>query len=147
MNLNIINLGKMEYEKVLHIQETLQQKRIDEEIDDTLIVVEHLPVITMGKRGKDENILVPQEALDKEGIKIVWVGRGGDATCHGPGQMVGIMDGRSTQAQDRNDIRAQGVPDHQEPLRADPVTIQDVLIYGRVFIGNNFNRFKERIQT
>lgn len=89
MKLNIINLGKMEYEKVLHIQERLQQKRIDDEIDDTLLVVEHPPVITMGKRGKEENILVNQEILNNEGIKTVWVGRGGDATYHGPGQMVG----------------------------------------------------------
>jgi lipoyl(octanoyl) transferase len=89
MNLNIINLGKMEYEKALDIQEKLQRKRIDDEIDDTFLVVEHPPVITMGKRGKEESILVPQEVLDKENFKIVWVGRGGDATYHGPGQMVG----------------------------------------------------------
>ena len=89
MKLNIINLGKMEYSKALAIQETLQQKRIDGLIDDTLLVVEHPPVLTMGKRGKQDNILDTQEVLDKENIKTVLINRVGDVTYHGPGQMVG----------------------------------------------------------
>ena len=89
MNLNIVNLGKMEYTKALDIQKKLQQKRIDGEIDDTFLLVEHYPVLTMGLRGKDNNVLVAQSILDEAGIKTVWIKRGGDVTYHGPGQMVG----------------------------------------------------------
>ncbi len=89
MKLNIINLGMMEYEKALEIQKRIQQKRICNEIDDTLLIVEHPAVLTMGKRGRNDNILVSQEVLDKKNIKTIWINRGGDVTYHGPGQMIG----------------------------------------------------------
>lgn len=89
MYLNIINLEKMEYSKTLDIQKKIQQKRISGEIYDTLLIVEHEPVLTMGKRGMKENVLVSQKILDDEDIKTVWINRGGDVTYHGFGQMVG----------------------------------------------------------
>ncbi len=89
MILNIIDLKKTNYAKALEIQQSLQQKRINDEISDSFIVVEHPPVLTMGKRGKQDSILAPKEILDREGIETVWINRGGDATYHGPGQIVG----------------------------------------------------------
>lgn len=89
MQLNIIDLKKMGYNKALEIQSSLQQKRIDGDICDTFILVEHMPVLTMGKRGKVDNVLAPQEVLENEGIETVWINRGGDVTYHGPGQLVG----------------------------------------------------------
>ncbi len=89
MNLNIIDLKKTEYEKALEIQLKLQQKRIDGAVCDTLIIVEHPAVLTMGKRGKEANVLATPEVLETESIKTVWINRGGDVTYHGPGQMVG----------------------------------------------------------
>ena len=89
MKINIIDLKVMEYQKALEIQEALQKKRILDEASDTFILVEHPPVLTMGRRGKENNVLASQDILDSEGIKTVWVNRGGDVTYHGPGQIVG----------------------------------------------------------
>jgi len=89
MQLNIIDLKKMGYNKALEMQSSLQQKRIDGDICDTFVLVEHTPVLTMGKRGKVDNVLASQEVLENEGIETVWINRGGDVTYHGPGQLVG----------------------------------------------------------
>ena len=89
MKLNIVNLYKTEYEKALKIQLDLQQKIIDDELSDTFLIVEHPPVLTMGKRASQDNILASEKQLEKETIKTVWINRGGDVTYHGPGQMVG----------------------------------------------------------
>lgn len=91
MDLNIVHLNTMAYEEALHIQRTLQQKRIDGEIDNTLLIVEHPAVLTLGKRGERSNIKVSQEFLEHEGIDVIPVERGGDITYHGPGQMVGYL--------------------------------------------------------
>ena len=89
MKLNIIDLKNMKYQEALEIQEALQRKRIENAVDDCLILVEHPAVLTMGKRGKQDNVLAPKALLKREGIDTVWVNRGGDVTYHGPGQIVG----------------------------------------------------------
>lgn len=89
MNINVVNLGTMEYLQALSIQENLRKLRIDNKIEDTLLIVEHPPVLTMGCRGQSENILVPHEFLKEQGINVVKLNRGGDVTYHGPGQIVG----------------------------------------------------------
>lgn len=89
MNINIVNLGTMEYSKALKIQENLRILRIDDKIEDTLLIVEHSPVLTLGCRGKKHNILVSEEFLQEQGIEVVSLNRGGDITYHGPGQIVG----------------------------------------------------------
>jgi len=85
----IVNLGYMEYDKALQIQERLHQKRVEGVIGDVLLIVEHPPVLTLGKRGEYSNILMSSEFLEEQGIKIYNVNRGGDVTYHGPGQIVG----------------------------------------------------------
>lgn len=94
MNINIVNLGPMDYKEALEIQERLLTLRIEGRIQDTLLLVEHPPVLTLGRRGEYSNILVPRQLLEAQGVGIYEVSRGGDITYHGPGQIVGypIMD-------------------------------------------------------
>ena len=89
MKVNIVYLGKIHYSVALEIQEKLLALRQQNKIKDTLLLVEHPPVFTLGKRGKKTNILVPEHVLKAEGIEVFEVNRGGDITYHGPGQVVG----------------------------------------------------------
>ncbi len=89
MNVNIVDLGTMEYSKALALQEGLRNFRVEDKIEDTLLIVEHNPVLTLGRSGKKDNILVSDEFLREQGIDVVKLKRGGDVTYHGPGQIVG----------------------------------------------------------
>ncbi len=86
--LNLLDLGLREYKEVWRLQDKLVKKRMAGEAKDTLILVEHFPVITLGKQAKKEEILVSPERLSKKGITVFLVDRGGKATFHGPGQLV-----------------------------------------------------------
>ena len=94
MKIQIAKLGLIDYDKALKIQEKLWELRRNGIIDDTILLLEHKPVLTLGRRGNYENILLSKEALQNEGIDVYEVSRGGDVTYHGPGQIVGypIMD-------------------------------------------------------
>ena len=89
-SLNIIDLGLTEYQRALEIQKILVKERLDNSTPDTLLLVEHPHVVTLGKQTS------PNDVLDNS-IPIVKVDRGGSATYHGPGQLVGyiIMDLKS----------------------------------------------------
>ncbi len=87
--LSIIDLHRRSYRPVWDFQRRLQQLRIDQEIPDTLIFVEHDPVYTIGKNGSDLHVIASGEFLKEKGIEVVHVDRGGDVTYHGPGQLVG----------------------------------------------------------
>lgn len=89
MNLNVCYLGMVKYEDALHLQERLHKLRVENRLEDTLLLLQHPPVITIGRRGKWENILIPKEKLLQMGVKVFEVTRGGDVTYHGPGQIVG----------------------------------------------------------
>lgn len=89
MELRLLRLGRMDYAEALAIQEKLLDARQADRLPDTLVLVEHPPVITLGRRGKQENILASKEELNDQGVKVYNVGRGGDVTYHGPGQIVG----------------------------------------------------------
>ena len=89
MRLNILFLGKCEYRKALEIQYKLLEKRQKGEIEDTLIIVEHPPVITLGNQAEKSNIIVSEEYLKQQLIDIIETNRGGDVTYHGDGQIVG----------------------------------------------------------
>jgi lipoate-protein ligase B len=73
---------------VLALQRELHAAVAAGERDDTWIVVEHDPVVTLGRNAKPENVLVAAEALAARGVDLVEIERGGDATYHGPGQIV-----------------------------------------------------------
>lgn len=100
--LNVLNLGLEPYDSVLDLQHELVRARRDGRIADTLILVEHPPVITLGRRGDETNILVSSQYLADHGVEVRRVERGGDVTYHGPGQLVGypILDLR----QHRQDV-------------------------------------------
>jgi lipoate-protein ligase B len=85
----IVDLGHARYLEVLDLQRTLVELRHENTIPDTLLLVEHEPVITLGRRGRTDNILSTAEILASEGIQIYRLERGGDVTYHGPGQVVG----------------------------------------------------------
>jgi len=83
-------LGSMPYAKALSVQRAAAQARIDGKLaDDLLILVEHPPVITLGRSTNRENLLIAAEALAARAVELFEVDRGGDVTFHGPGQLVG----------------------------------------------------------
>jgi lipoate-protein ligase B len=84
----IVNLGRSRYLEVLDLQRRLVELRQGNLVPDTLLLVEHEPVITLGRRGNRTNILSTAAELDSEGIQVHPVERGGDVTYHGPGQLV-----------------------------------------------------------
>lgn len=84
----MLDLGRRPYRETLALQRELHALVSRGERPDTWIVVEHEPVITLGRNAKPANVLVAREILAARGIDVVAVERGGDATYHGPGQVV-----------------------------------------------------------
>ncbi len=78
----LLDLGRAEYGRTWELQKALAARRAEERIPDGLILVEHDPVVTLGRRGTDADVLDP-------GLPVFRVERGGEATFHGPGQLVG----------------------------------------------------------
>ncbi|WP_031513812.1 lipoyl(octanoyl) transferase LipB [Desulfofalx alkaliphila] len=89
MKLLVSVLGETDYLKVLSIQESLLRLRQDNKVPDTMLLLQHPPTITLGKRENRENILLTEEQLQEKGCVVVKTNRGGDVTYHGPGQIVG----------------------------------------------------------
>jgi len=81
-------LGNVDYAKAHDLQRRLQALRIQGEIDDTVLLLEHPPVLTLGRSATSDHILATRELLERRGISVHEVGRGGDVTYHGPGQLV-----------------------------------------------------------
>jgi len=86
--LNIIDAGLTRYRKTLEQQLSLFEQRRNNAIADTVLIVEHEPVITLGVRKKLNKLLVSPEIIKGKGIEIVEVKRGGGPTAHNPGQLV-----------------------------------------------------------
>ena len=84
-------LGRVDYDAALALQQTLVEDRRAGRIGDTLLLLEHPPVITLGvkTRGSREHVVASSAELDAAGVNVVETGRGGDVTYHGPGQLVG----------------------------------------------------------
>ncbi len=87
--MHVLDLDKRNYKEVWELQKTIHEKRVNEELPNTLLLVEHNSVITMGKSGQESNVLFPVEFLKEKGVDFYHIERGGDATYHGPGQLVG----------------------------------------------------------
>jgi lipoyl(octanoyl) transferase len=92
----VFRLGIIDYEEALLLQNRLAESRREGRVGDVLLLLQHPPVITMGKSGKVQNVLAPQTLAEKR-IKVIFTDRGGDVTYHGPGQLViyPILDLRS----------------------------------------------------
>ncbi len=82
-------LGEMGYREALDLQLGRVELRLERKVPDTLLLLTHPHVYTLGRGGDETNLLVPKETLMSEGIPLERVGRGGDITYHGPGQLVG----------------------------------------------------------
>lgn len=79
------NIGRKSYKAVWDLQKEMQQQRIKGDIEDTLILVEHDPVYTLGKNANEDHLLQSRD----ESVDVFNIERGGDITFHGPGQLVG----------------------------------------------------------
>jgi lipoyl(octanoyl) transferase len=120
-------LGRVEYADGLSLMEAFHSARLAGHIPDTLLLLEHSPVLTLGRKGSRSDVLLSEAALAAAGLEVFETNRGGEVTYHGPGQVVGypILD----LAPDRRDVRRY-VHDLEEVLIR---TIADAgLVAGRV---------------
>lgn len=86
----ITALGTMPYGEALELQRSVAAARISGEVpEDVLLLVEHPPVVTLGRSSKDAHLTASPELLKLRGVELFEVERGGDVTFHGPGQLVG----------------------------------------------------------
>jgi lipoate-protein ligase B len=87
--ISIVQLGTVDYATGLRLQQQLVSLRKEEKIGDVLLLLEHKPVITLGRNAKAANVIASPEVLAQRGVELFECDRGGDVTFHGPGQIVG----------------------------------------------------------
>ncbi len=88
--LAVVDLGRRGYGEVLELQRELCRRRVaGETTEDFLLLVEHEPVVTLGRGTRASSLPLPRAALEARGLEVFEVERGGDVTLHGPGQLVG----------------------------------------------------------
>lgn len=86
--ISVLQLGTIDYATGLRLQEKLIALRKEGRIGDVILLLEHTPVITLGRNAKSANILASPELLAQRGVEVFECDRGGDVTFHGPGQLV-----------------------------------------------------------
>jgi len=89
MHIHLLQLGRVSYLEGLRVQAEVVAARKAQKIGDTLILLEHPPVLTLGRNATRSNVLVSDQFLSVKGVEIHEINRGGDVTYHGPGQLVG----------------------------------------------------------
>lgn len=87
--ISVLQLGTIDYPTGLRLQERLVDLRKQGRIGDVLLLLEHSPVITLGRNARQKNIVASPELLSQRGVEVFECDRGGDVTFHGPGQLVG----------------------------------------------------------
>ena len=100
--ISVVQFGTLDYATALRLQQKLVGLRKDGRIGDVLLLLEHSPVITLGRNAKAANVIAPSDLLQQRGVEVLECDRGGDVTFHGPGQLVGypIFDLRGFSADD-----------------------------------------------
>jgi lipoate-protein ligase B len=88
-HLEVRHLGRVPYGEALELQRELRDRRLADEVPDTILLLEHPDVVTFGRGADPANALLSDEALRRSGYDVYRVNRGGDVTYHGPGQLVG----------------------------------------------------------
>jgi lipoyl(octanoyl) transferase len=101
--IEFIRLGRVRYAEAIALMEKRAEDRLAKRTGDTVFLLEHEPVLTLGRRAKEENIVVDRGFLESRGVEVHETGRGGDVTYHGPGQIVAypVID----LSPDRKDVR------------------------------------------
>src|SRR6478752_4324979 len=87
--ISLLQLGTIDYASGLGLQQRLVELRKEGRVGDVLLLLEHSPVITLGRNAKRTNILATDDLLSQRGVEVFECDRGGDVTFHGPGQIVG----------------------------------------------------------
>jgi lipoyl(octanoyl) transferase len=87
--ISVVQLGTVDYATGLRLQQSLVELRKARKIADVLLLLEHPPVITLGRNARRQNLLASPELLARKGVELFECDRGGDITFHGPGQLVG----------------------------------------------------------
>jgi len=126
--LEVLWLGCVPYAEALELQYERVAARREGRVSDALLLLEHPPTVTLGRRSNSENLLVPEAVLRERGIEVHRIARGGDVTYHGPGQLVGypIVD---LKARGRADVVA--FLRHIEALLVEALTEFDIAGYTR----------------
>ena len=117
-SLSVEWLGRVPYAEALELQRKRVEAARNGSQGDCLLLLEHPPVVTLGRSTRPENLLVPREALVARGGEVHEVARGGDVTWHGPGQLVGYL---------VLDLAARGEPDVHRHLRRIEALLIDAL--------------------
>ena len=86
--ISVLKLGTVDYATGLRLQQRLVDLRKDARIGDTILFLEHTPVITLGRNAKAANIIASRDELSRRGVEVLECDRGGDVTFHGPGQLI-----------------------------------------------------------
>ena len=87
--ISVVQLGTVRYQQGLDLQRTLVEQRKENAVSDALLLLEHSPVITLGRNAKRSNVIASDDLLARRGVELFECDRGGDVTFHGPGQLVG----------------------------------------------------------
>jgi lipoyl(octanoyl) transferase len=87
--ISLVNLGRLDYATALGLQQQVCTLRQEGQIGDVLLLVEHPPVLTLGRNAHREHLVAGDDLLGRRGISLFETNRGGDITYHGPGQLVG----------------------------------------------------------
>jgi lipoyl(octanoyl) transferase len=130
--ISVVQLGQLHYSEGLRLQRKLVDLRKAGEIGDVLLLIEHSPVITLGRNAKAANVLASADALAGRGVEVFECDRGGDVTFHGPGQLVGysIFDLRGYNSSQLSALSSQQRPSRKTLGAVDYVRrLEDVLIH------------------